>query len=132
MKERRERSRGAVTVELALLAPIFLILVALIIDFGYRYMRAAQYNNAASVAVRNATLAEHTVGDATAAGSAALPTLDGSEASGTLVTTTAQCAAGSTAIITWTYTQTLKYKFPLPVLPSTYTVTGQGKAQCPG
>ena len=51
MKESRER--GAAMVEFAIVVPILLALVLGLVEFGFRYQRAAFLNNAAYIAARD-------------------------------------------------------------------------------
>lgn len=51
MKDSRER--GAVVVEFAIIVPLFLLLILGLVEFGYRYQRAAVLNNAAFIGARD-------------------------------------------------------------------------------
>ena len=95
LRRRKRDQRGAAAVEFALIAPIFLLVLFGIMDFGYMINRSSIINNAARDAAREASLG----GDQAAVEAAANLTLTGvpgATVSTSCVTLTgAACTVGS-------------------------------------
>lgn len=120
MAKIRERDRGAVTVEFAIIVPLLLLLILAIVEFGYRYERGTVYNNAAFVAARDFSINHDQAKAKTAANNAGWP-------SAYPFPSLPACVAGATVTVTLT-----KSNEPSATgaFGSTFAVTGTGVARC--
>jgi Flp pilus assembly protein TadG len=122
---RTERSRGAVAVEFALVAPILLALVAGIVEFSYTYNLQISVTQAAREAARTMAI-KNNQAEAKAAATAGAPGLDAASFAYTF--TPAACTSGANETVNITYTDnTLTGLFG-----STVTLTGVGAMRCGG
>ena len=122
---RTERSRGAVAVEFALVAPILLALVAGIVEFSHAYNLQISVTQAAREAARTMAI-KNNQADAKAAAAAGAPGLD--SAAFVYTFTPSACSSGANAGVKITYTNnTLTGLFG-----STVTLTGVGAMRCGG
>jgi Flp pilus assembly protein TadG len=125
-KPSRNRERGAVAVEFALVAPLLIALIIAVVEFSNAYNVQVSVTQASREAARTMAITND-ITKATAAGKAGAPSLDTSKLgfaySGT-------CAAGSTATmtVTTTYTGTSLTGF----FGSSLVLTGKGAMQCGG
>lgn len=121
----QERSRGAVAVEFALVAPILLALVAGIVEFSHAYNLQISVTQAAREAARTMAI-KNNQGDAKLAAAAGAPGLNTAAFAYTF--TPAACSSGATATVNISYTaNTLTGLFG-----STVTLTGVGAMRCGG
>jgi Flp pilus assembly protein TadG len=120
------KERGAAMVEFALILPLLLLLILGLIEFGYRYERAARLNNAAFVAARSLSV-HKTVSEATAAAQDADP---GMVSSGATISASpsSDCTSGNVTVLI-TSTETSPTKF---FGGSTFVVHAKGVARCDG
>lgn len=120
MKSHRER--GAAMVEFAIIAPVLILLVLGLIEYGIRFSRQAEFNNAAFIAARS--LATHqSLSEAKAnAVAAGLP-------SSVAITGSSNCTAGTDVTVTISASQPSPTGF---FGGSTYTVNAKGVARCDG
>jgi Flp pilus assembly protein TadG len=120
-----ERSRGAVAVEFALVAPILLALVAGIVEFAHAYNLQISVTQAAREAAREMAI-EDDQGAAALAAAAGAPGLN----SGSFAYSFSPAACTDDQNITVSIT------YPAPtftgVFGSTVTVTGVGAMRCGG
>ena len=120
-----ERSRGAVAVEFALVAPILLALVAGIVEFSHAYNLQISVTQAAREAAREMAI-KNSQEDAKLAAADGAPGLD--SAAFAYSFTPSACAAGANANVAITYTaNTLTGLFG-----SEITLTGVGAMRCGG
>jgi Flp pilus assembly protein TadG len=118
------KERGAAMVEFALILPLLLVLILGLIEFGYRYERAARLNNAAFVAAREISIHKD---DYDAVARNADPAMPGS-ATITADKTGAGCTSGNVTVLI-TSTETSPTKF---FGGSTFVVRAKGVARCDG
>jgi len=124
-KDTEHKSRGAVAVEFALVAPILLALVVGIVEFANAYNAQISVTQAAREAARTMAV-KNSQTDAKAAAVAGAPGVN--SAAFAYSFSPAACAANTTAKVTITYTSsTLTGLFG-----SSVTVTGVGAMQCNG
>lgn len=129
------RERGAVLIEFAIIAPLLVLLILGILEFGFRYQRGAVISNAAYIAARTASLSPHDATSKsraqTAAQNAAGP---GVTMSFVWDTTPANdpttCTTGNNVTVTVTSTA----NSPTKVVPNqqTFTINAKGVARCDG
>lgn len=123
--QRTDRSRGAVAVEFALVAPILLALVAGIVEFSHAYNLQISVAQAAREAAREMAIEDDqdAAALAAAAGAPGLSTGDFEYAF-----SPEACTAGENMAVTITYPAlTLT-----GIFGSTVTVTGTGAMRCEG
>jgi Flp pilus assembly protein TadG len=121
----RQRDRGAVAVEFALVAPILLALVGGIVEFAHAYNLQISVTQAAREAARNMAIT-NSQAEAQTAAAAGAPGLE----TDTFVYsfTPTSCSAGANATVAISYTDnTLTGLFG-----STVTLTGVGAMRCGG
>lgn len=121
-----KNERGAAVVEFALIAPLLILLVLGLLEFGFRYQRQAQLNDAAFVAAR--TVAVGKVSEAQGKGEAALPapaTMSGSPSWSGITA----CTEGDAVTVTLTVTMNSPTSF---FGGPTYTTTATGVSRCGG
>lgn len=127
-----KKDSGVAALEFALIAPILIILIMGIVDYGERYKTAAMYNNAAAAAARSMTIENNVAKATTAAIGAGMPsTLTPAVTYTTGFTSCAQAGDGSFANVTVTITNTAQptvTKF----FGSSYEVVGEAVARCSG
>jgi Flp pilus assembly protein TadG len=115
----KPRERGAVTVEFALILPVFFIIVLAIVEFGIRYERNAELNNAAFIAARNMAINNDTAEATAAATAAGMP--------GSASISIGSCASPGDDI---TVTINVTEDSPTKAFGSTFDVEGVGVARC--
>lgn len=121
-----KHERGAAVVEFALIAPLIILLILGLLEFGLRYQRQAQLNNAAFVAAR--TVAAGKVADAQTKGAAALP--PGPSMSGTPAWAgITACTEGNNVTVTLTVTMNSPTSF---FGGPTYSASATGVSRCGG
>ena len=113
-------------IEFALIVPLLLVLILGLVEFGYRYERAARLNNAAFIAARALSI-HKTVAQAETAAKNADP---GMVSSGATISPTpaTDCTSGN-VIVTITSTESSPTKF---FGGSTFVVNAKGVARCDG
>lgn len=125
LKDTDHKSRGAVAVEFALVAPVLLALVAGIVEFANVYNAQISVTQAAREAARTMAV-KNSQTDAKAAAVAGAPGI--SSGSFTYSFSPAACAPDATAKVTITYAaSTLTGLFG-----SSVTLTGVGAMRCNG
>ena len=117
----RRHDRGAVTVEFALIVPVFLLLILAIVEFGVRYQRHAEFSNEAFIAARNMSINNSTAQASAAASAAGMPGTASISISGS-------CPPGSNGTVTVTITGT--EDSPTKAFGATFTASGKGVARC--
>lgn len=124
-KCKEDRSRGAVAVELALVAPVLLLLVAGIVEFSNIFNAQVSVSQAAREAARSMAI-HNNQGSATAAASVGAPGLQTGSFAFTF--TPAACAPNTNIKVT------IVYQAPglTGVFGSAFGVTGQGAMRCGG
>jgi Flp pilus assembly protein TadG len=120
MRSSSRADDGAAAVEFALVVPLLVLILAGVVDFGYRYQQHIQYTNAAIQGARTMSLGS-TQGEATTAAR------DSAGNSGAQVSfSPVSCTAGSPITVTISATKdTLTSLFG-----STFTVSGKAEVQC--
>lgn len=121
----RNRDRGAVAVEFALIAPILLALVAGIVEFSHAYNLQISVTQAAREAAREMAVKDDQSKAALAAITGA-PGLNGDDFE--LVFTPAACSDAEDVTVTVTYPAATM----TGLFGSTVTVTGVGAMRCGG
>lgn len=121
MKETREH--GAAMVEFAIIVPLLLMLVLGLIEFGYRYQRAAVLDNAAFIAARAMSL-DKTTGEARAAAVAA-----GMPSAASFTAGPGACAAGANVTVT---IQSVENSPTGIFFSQHFTINAKGVARCEG
>jgi Flp pilus assembly protein TadG len=124
----REDERGAAVVEFALVAPLLLLMVLGIAEFGRAYHVQTTLSQAAREGVRVMALQNDPAG-AIAATRAAAPTLTLTNIS---VTPSSCVASGTTPAATATVTVTFSLAFVTRLFGSGVTLTGRGVMRCNG
>ena len=122
---RHEKSRGAVAVEFALVAPILLALAAGIVEFSHAYNLQISVTQAAREAARTMAIKDDQSKAALAA-IAGAPGLSGEDFE--LVFTPAACSDAEDVTVTVTYPAATM----TGLFGSTVTVTGVGAMRCGG
>jgi Flp pilus assembly protein TadG len=124
----RQDERGAAVVEFALVAPLLLLMVLGIAEFGRAYFVQANLSQAAREGVRVMALKNDPAG-AIAATKAAAPTLTLTN----IAVTPASClTSGTTPAATATVTVTYPLAFISKMFGSGKTLTGKGVMRCNG
>jgi Flp pilus assembly protein TadG len=124
----RQNERGAAVVEFALIAPLLLMMVLGIAEFGRAYNVQANLSQAAREGVRVMALHNDPAG-AIAATKAAAPTLTLTN----ITVTPASCvASGTTPAATATVTVTYSLTFITKLFGTGKTLTGKGFMRCNG
>lgn len=119
MRHSEKTERGSAVVEFALIVPVIFLLLAAIVDFGYRYEQTTMINNAAQIAARDMAIKHDQASSKAAAISAGAP----STATFNIPTT---CTAGTNVTVTISATEgTATKSFGL-----TFTAAGKGVALC--
>lgn len=132
MRRHSRDERGLAALEFALVAPILLLLILGIVDFGDRYKSAAMYNNAAFAAARSMTIENSATKAKTAAIGAGMPsTLTPVITFTAGYTSCAQASDGSFGNVTVTITNSSKAT-ATKFFGATYSVTGKAVARCSG
>jgi Flp pilus assembly protein TadG len=132
MRRHSRDERGLAVLEFALVAPILLLLILGIVDFGDRYKSAAMYNNAAFAAARSMTIENNATKAKTAAVGAGMPsTLTPVITFTAGYTSCAQASDGSFGNVTVTITNFSKAT-ATKFFGATYSVTGKAVARCSG
>jgi Flp pilus assembly protein TadG len=121
----REKSRGAVAVEFALVAPILLLLVAGLIEFANVYNAQISVTQAAREAARNMAI-HNNQGLAEAAAAAGAPGLDTADFGYAFLP--AACASGTNMKVTIDY----EADSLTGLFGDTITLTGVGAMRCGG
>lgn len=122
----RASERGAVAVEFAILAPVLIMILMGIMEFGRAYNAQVSLTNAAREGVRVMAISNNQVSAKTAAknGAAALsPALVDSN----IAFSAANCVAGAQMTVTITYTLNTMTGIAGP-----FTMTGKGVMLCAG
>lgn len=114
------RDRGAVTVEFALILPVLMLVILAIVEFGIRYQRNAEFNNAAFIAARNMAINGSTATATTAAHNAGVPN------SASIVISPSSCSPGADVKVTISETQ----DSPTKAFGASFFVDGVGVARC--
>ena len=128
MKKSHSDERGAAAVEFALLAPVLLLMVMGIAEFGRAYHVQAAISQAAREGVRVMALNNDPAG-AIAATQAAAPTLTLTNIS---VTPTTCISSGTTPAATATVTVTYSLAFISQLFGTGVTLEGTGVMRCNG
>jgi Flp pilus assembly protein TadG len=124
MKDSRER--GAVMVEFAIIVPLLLVLVLGLVEFGYRYQRAAVLNNAAFIGARDFSI--H--GNFAQAKAAAVAANNGVAIPG-FALSPASCPTDPTVSANVTVTITSVENSPTKAyFTNTFTINAKGVARC--
>jgi Flp pilus assembly protein TadG len=124
----RQDDRGAAAVEFALVAPLLLLMVLGIAEFGRAFHIQASLSQAAREGVRVMALQNNPAG-AVAATQAAAPTLTLTN----ITVSPSNCvASGLTPAATATVTVTYSFTFISTLFGSGMTLTGQGVMRCNG
>jgi Flp pilus assembly protein TadG len=132
MRRHSRDERGLAVLEFAFVAPILLLLILGIVDFGDRYKSAAMYNNAAFAAARSMTIENSATKAKTAAVGAGMPsTLTPVITYTAGYTSCAQASDGSFGNVTVTITNSSKAT-ATKFFGATYSVTGKAVARCSG
>ncbi|MBA8793012.1 Flp pilus assembly protein TadG [Friedmanniella endophytica] len=129
--DRTRTERGAAAVEFALVAPLLILLVVGITQFGRAYAAQAQLTNAARQAARTMAL-QSNVSAAQAAAQAAAPTLN--LTTGQISVTPSTCTT-STSSPTATAVVTINYPFTFlasSMLGGPVTLHGRAVMRCNG
>lgn len=139
MRKRRgsnsERSRGAVAVEFALVAPVLLLLIAGIVEFAHGYNIQISVTQAAREAARNFAI-HSDIAQASKAGTDGAPGLTPSKF--TFTPSIATCVDGQNITITVKYAAQSITGFSLVMqgqsiaVVKNFTVTGVGAMRCGG
>ena len=124
----RHDDRGAAVVEFALVAPLLLMMVLGIAEFGRAYHVQTTLSQAAREGVREMALKNDPAG-AVAATKAAAPTLT---LTNITVTPSSCIASGTTPAATATVTVTYPLAFTTKLFGSGKTLTGRGVMRCNG
>ncbi|UIJ34300.1 TadE/TadG family type IV pilus assembly protein [Allobranchiibius sp. GilTou73] len=125
------RDRGAAAVEFALVAPLLILLVMGIMEFGRAYEAQTTLSGAARASVRVMALSNDPVAARTAAKNVASPSITLSDAQ--IAISPASCAtSGTTAPATATVTITYPLSFFTNLFGSGVTLTGKGSMRCNG
>lgn len=120
MRSSSRADDGAAAVEFALVVPLLVLILAGVVDFGYRYQQHIQYTNAAMQGARTMSL-----GSAQSAATSAAR--DSADNSGAQVTfSPASCTAGSPVTVTISATKNAL----TGLFGSTFTVSGKAQVQC--
>ena len=127
MKSRQDE-RGAAVVEFALVAPLLLMMVLGIAEFGRAFHIQATLSQAAREGVRVMALQNNPAG-AVAATQAAAPTLT---LTNVAVSPSTCVASGLTPAATATVTVTYSFTFISALFGSGMTLTGRGVMRCNG
>jgi Flp pilus assembly protein TadG len=127
MKSRQDE-RGAAVVEFALVAPLLLLMVLGIAEFGRAYHVQTTLSQAAREGVRVMAVQNDAAG-AIAATRAAAPTLT---LTNIAVTPSSCVASGTTPAATATVTVTFSLPFVTRLFGSGVTLTGRGVMRCNG
>lgn len=128
MKKSQHDERGAAAVEFALLAPVLLLMVMGIAEFGRAYHVQATISQAAREGVRVMALNNDPAG-AIAATRAAAPTLN---LTNVTVTPSSCISSGTTPAATATVTVTFPLTFISRLFGTGVTLTGTGVMRCNG
>ncbi|MGW9415115.1 TadE/TadG family type IV pilus assembly protein [Arthrobacter cupressi] len=123
-KNRQKGERGAVAVELALVAPILLLLIVAIVEFAYFFNLQISVTQAAREAARTMAVTNDS-GQAAAAGVAGAPSINLSPGN---VSLSGACSDGATVTATVTYSSPTLTGFFVPSL----NVSGKGAMRCGG
>ncbi|WP_115790355.1 TadE/TadG family type IV pilus assembly protein [Arthrobacter silvisoli] len=123
-KTRQNGERGAVAVELALVAPILLLLIVAIVEFAYFFNLQISVTQAAREAARTMAVTNDS-GKAQAAGVAGAPSINLAPGN---VSLSGACSAGATVTATVTYSTPTLTGFFVPSL----NVSGKGAMRCGG
>ncbi len=125
----RQDERGAAAVEFALVAPLLLLMVLGIAEFGRAYYIQASLSQAAREGVRVMALQNNPAGAVAATRAAAPPGLT----LGNVTVSPSTCvASGLTPAATATVTVTYSFTFLYGFFGSGLTLTGQGVMRCNG
>lgn len=116
----KPQEKGVVTVEFALILPVLMLIILAIVEFGIRYQRNAEFNNAAFIAARNMAIHD----DESTARAAAYGA--GISDTASIVITPGSCSPGADVKVTITETQ----ESPTKAFGSTFFVDGVGVARC--
>jgi Flp pilus assembly protein TadG len=122
----RVSERGAVAVEFALVAPILIMLLLGIMEFGRAYSVQATLTNAAREGVRAMAISNTQASARTAAKNAA-GQLNPALADGNVTFSAASCAVGSQVTVTISYNLSTMTGIAGP-----FTMTGKGTMLCGG
>jgi Flp pilus assembly protein TadG len=122
----KTRERGAVAVEFALLAPILVMLVLGIMEFGRAYNVQTTLTNAAREGVRHMAINNNQVAARTAAKNAAIH-LNPILADGNITFSATNCSVNSQMTVTINYSLTTMTGIAGP-----FAITGRGTMLCGG
>jgi len=117
---RRPRDKGAVTVEFALILPVLFLIILAIVEYGIRYQRNAEFNNAAFIAARSMAIHDNSATAIAAAHAAGVPN------SAVISITPGVCSPGTDVKVTISQTQ----DSPTKAFGATFFVDGVGVARC--
>lgn len=110
-------------VEFAIIVPVLLMLILGLVEFGFRYQRAAVLNNAAFIAARSMSLNKTAIEAKAAAVAAGMPD------AATFTSAPAACAAGANVTVTIKSTE----NSPTGAFFSQkFTIDAKGVARCEG
>ena len=116
----KPREKGAVTVEFALILPVLLLIILAIVEYGIRYQRNAEFNNAAFIAARSMAIHDSTATATAAAHAAGVPD------TASIVIVPGACSPGTDVKVTISETE----DSPTKAFGSTFFVDGVGVARC--
>lgn len=122
----RNTERGAVAVEFALLAPVLIMLLLGIMEFGRAYNVQASLTNAARDGVRSMAI-NNSQGAARTAAKNAATQLDPALADGNIAFSSASCSIGAQMTVTITYSLSTMTGIAGP-----FALTGKGTMLCGG
>src|SRR5690242_4101343 len=125
----RRDDQGAAAVEFALVLPVFVLLVLGIINLAITFGQSLALNNAAREAARQAVVPGQTCAEVKAIAQASATSIAMTGA--TVATTVTPCPGGDVCLgstpgqavsVTLRYTHAWTVPFPVPGVPSTYTI----------
>ena len=122
----RASERGAVAVEFAILAPLLIMILLGIMEFGRAYNAQVSLTNAAREGVRVMAISNNQTSAITAAKNAAV-SLSPALVNSNITFSTASCTAGAQMTVTITYTLST-----LTGIAGPFAMTGKGVMQCGG
>ncbi|MFP3460148.1 TadE/TadG family type IV pilus assembly protein [Arthrobacter globiformis] len=122
----RKSERGAVAVEFAILAPVLVMILLGIMEFGRAYNVQTTLTNAAREGVRSMAINNSQTSAKTAAKNAA-PQLNPTLADGNITFSGADCTVGTQMTVTVSYTLST-----LTGIAGPFAMTGKGTMLCGG
>jgi Flp pilus assembly protein TadG len=131
--------RGAAALEFALVAPILIVLVMGIVNFGIFFAQSLSLNNAAREGARFGAVRGHDCAEIHGVVDDSSPSL-AMPASSVTTTVSGNCGAadgpctgsvdGAQVVVTTAHTYVLIVPMPIPGFPSSFNVKGHGEFRC--